>query len=789
MADNGKGPLRKVYTDRLGIRTHSPPQEPDPFDPVEATFGFSTTEVARLNALSPERIHRILTDMDINTVFRVAFAAGPESPIGACTREIYKLDGVPLNKNYTLFPYQMDTLSWMRKREEAPFQGMMGGLLCLTMGMGKTLISLVHMLSSIPPPSENYPNLVVCSKTVMYEWRNDIEKFFGGLVPVLFFHADFCGKEVMNNVTRADLLHYRIVITTYDVCMSVTRKYPKIVESCLVRGDEPGIHYDKVLEIVPRSRDMADKPSYTGKRIIYGTPWNIVICDESHKFANPSTITYRVIMALYGRKRWCLTGTPIRNYTTDIWSQMRWLGYSRVSTAREWRRVGLEEFQRNGLSACIRNMSYEEGNVTLPDKVKITREVRLEGMQEKCYKDILDKTIIAYDKMMGGLITYSCILALFTRLRQACIAPYLMTCKSNGNKKANSQADRLLAASTSPDTEMGRWCHNRDGESGIYARKVTEVLDILESMPKGEKALVFSMFSSSLDLLMYAIHERTPGIFGLKIDGTVSGKARGETLRLFRESDKVDVLFLNYGVGAEGLNLTQANHVICIEPWWTDASHRQAASRCWRTGQTKDVKVYQVIAEDTIEQRVLKVCEGKNVMSANFLEGTNVRVPQVDKYTLGRVLRGTLQPQAVPSPRPLYSNPASASSAAAALDNTSRDNECCVCMYSMIGVRLEPCGHECMCEHCALALEVRKCPLCRSEFERWVLITGWQSSATTPISEVIQEGVSTEYDSERVDGSTMRDLVSFLGQVDDVSVGAREEAIQSLLSNLGLDVD
>ncbi len=109
-----------------------------------------------------------------------------------------------------------------------------------------------------------------------------------------------------------------------------------------------------------------------GTAVIYGTPWERVICDESQKLANPKTMTYKCIMAVYGKYKWCLTGTPIRNYETDIWAQLRFCGYKGVERSHDWNRngQGLIAFKDHNLISAIFTMSYDDAQMSLPKKLK-----------------------------------------------------------------------------------------------------------------------------------------------------------------------------------------------------------------------------------------------------------------------------------------------------------------------------------------------------------------------------------------------------------------------------------
>ena len=169
--------------------------------------------------------------------------------------------------------------------------------------------------------------------------------------------------------------------------------------------------------------------------------------------------------------------------------------------------------------------------------------------------------------------------------------------------------------------------------------KIQTIIEILSSIPRDEKTLVFSSFTSCLDLLVSAVRECLPDFDLVQIDGDVTGIDRQESLLEFRQEKEIRAAFMTYKVGSEGLNLTEATHVICIEPWWTPAIHHQAESRSWRFGQTKEVCVYHVFVENTIEKRIWEICEEKEKLKEMYLEGTEAIIRTgLDKATLGRIL-------------------------------------------------------------------------------------------------------------------------------------------------------
>lgn len=540
-----------------------------------------------------------------------------------------------------LFPHQINALAYMREREAfnpMKVHGLCGGIIKMDMGMGKTITSISHSLISERPRcseacgEKGFPTLIIASKTVMIEWKTQgFEKFFGNRVKVLYLHSTYMGKD-LERVNRRQIVKYDFVVTTYDLCISVCRNRAYDNDIIEYRG--------KKRVIVTRTREQTDNSATIGPAVIYTTPWERVICDESQRFANHKTKTYLYIMAIYGRYKWCLTGTPIRNSETDVWSQLRFCGYNAVERSDEWIRYSYRFMTEHGLINAILIMNYDDTIIELPPKHEYDTYISLGDRGVECYNRILRITCRYYDEMMNGVCDFACVLALFTRLRQCAIAPYLLTIEAKREKgtakeqeKEKESFDMLKEIYTSP---LGEWIHNKYGTAGIHSEKMTEIIHVIEKIPNGEKVLIFSMFTSVLDLVADALTERLSHFEFVQVDGDTKGPERLSLLEQFRTNTNTQGLLMTYKVGSEGLNLAEATHVICVEPWWTNAVHNQAKARCWRTGQTKEVKVHNIYVKGSIEERIVDVCKWKDGMSDAVLEGKEfARRIRLDKNTLG----------------------------------------------------------------------------------------------------------------------------------------------------------
>ena len=282
---------------------------------------------------------------------------------------------LPNGSPIMMFEHQISTLEWMKERELNMIYGIRGGIIILKQGLGKSLITMVHSL--IMPKVENTPTLILVSKTLLSEWKTQgFDKFFNTnpkiknppCIKVLYLYKSY-GK--FENLTKDEILKYDFVITTYETLMSVCKK-EGYYEDTLVRGDEHSLYNGKVIEIRCRERNEIIQ-NVKGYKLLFGIVWNRIVADESPKFSNPKTLLYKCIMSLCGRSKWCLTGTPVRNYATDIWSQLRFCGYDGVSSAKIWSKQYQNYMVIHNLLITMFHMNYEDAGICLPDKINIVR--------------------------------------------------------------------------------------------------------------------------------------------------------------------------------------------------------------------------------------------------------------------------------------------------------------------------------------------------------------------------------------------------------------------------------
>lgn len=490
---------------------------------------------------------------------------------------------------FQLKNYQQEAIAFMKQveREQGNNSGeIYGTLLTLSMGLGKTLIALDLCLRD-----DSKGNLIICSKTLLNVWKEEIHKFYKRKeCSYILYHKEYIDKDVFDKITREEMKGYNLIITTYDTVLIAYKAHK--------REDNQGIKGKKGYTLF--ASEPPERKGVTGSKLLLYTAWNRIICDEAHNILNPESEKFKALMSLYSTRKHCLTGTPIRNYSSDLYSLFRFLNYDNVQTPREF---NIQRYNQDGLKRYIMVRTYEDVGIILPEKKTMKHILQLEGDEKMVYDDFLGKTRKEIENFNDKKSTFMAVLTMFLRLRQVCIAPYI-----------TSKADYYIAGVDQ------KWYEDIDSTSGIYSLKISKVLQILEEIPPREKVIIFTFFVEAIDLVLRAVKKRLKHIYPkcLAMSGDTTNAGREEILDQFRYTEDYDYLFLTYKVGSEGLNLIQSNHMILIEPWWTPVVENQAVARINRMGQERPMFIHKIIISDTIEERIEDVCSAKNKLMGEF---------------------------------------------------------------------------------------------------------------------------------------------------------------------------
>jgi SNF2 family DNA or RNA helicase len=318
-------------------------------------------------------------------------------------------------------------------------------------------------------------------------------------------------------------------------------------------------------------------------------PWHIVVLDETQAIKSPDAKATRAVCQLDTRHRLCLSGTPIENNLDDLWSQFAFLMPGLLGDRKGFTKRFRTPIEKKGdetrrlqlvrrIRPFIMRRTKSEVATELPPKHTVLRRITLASDQRELYETI---RATLYDKVREQVAERSLaqsrivVLDALLKLRQACCDPRLVKLPSARLVESSSKLDDLLAM-------------------------------IGEMIPEGRRILLFSQFTSMLDLIKPRLV--ADGIAFTELRGDT--RDRGEKVREF-ESGEVPLFLISLKAGGRGLNLTSADTVIHYDPWWNPAVEDQASDRAHRIGQTKSVFVYKMIAADTVEERILELQQRK----------------------------------------------------------------------------------------------------------------------------------------------------------------------------------
>jgi superfamily II DNA or RNA helicase len=330
-------------------------------------------------------------------------------------------------------------------------------------------------------------------------------------------------------------------------------------------------------------------------------PWHLVVLDEAQAIKSPEARATRAVCQLNTANRLCLSGTPIENNLEELWSQFAFLMPGLLGDRRGFAKRFRTPIEKNGDAVCraqliqriqpfILRRTKSEVATELPPKHTILRRITLAPDQRELYETIrgtLYETV--REQMAERTLAQSRIIVLdaLLKLRQACCDPRLVKLASARSVESSAKLEDLL--------EM-----------------------INELIPEGRRILLFSQFTSMLDLIKPRLVEA--GVKFVELRGDT--RDRAEPVRSF-EAGEVPLFLISLKAGGRGLNLTSADTVIHYDPWWNPAVENQASDRAHRIGQTKSVFVYKLIAVDTVEERILELQQRKaELASIAFSEPT-----------------------------------------------------------------------------------------------------------------------------------------------------------------------
>ncbi len=486
--------------------------------------------------------------------------------IGMLENQKIKDQEIPVNLQALLRNYQYDGFNWLYHL----WQNRLNGCLADDMGLGKTLQTLVLLLKlkrkevpdSFSNPDSNGQlsfvstagingeahqpaSLIVLPVSLLHNWENEIRKF----TPSLKVYT-YSGAKRREKLDMAKLVyHSDIILTTYGT----------------VRNDT----------------DVLSRHNFF-----------YLILDESQNIKNADSKSYRAVTAIQSKHRLSLTGTPIENSLSDLWSQMNFLNPGQLGSFKYFKDAFLLPIERDHdqeatsrlnqlIEPFILRRTKEQVAADLPPVMEEMLTIEMTPGQLDLYeseKSSVRNYLLSNIDEIEPRNTAFVVLQALTRLRQIAIHPRMV-----------------------------------DPASLLESGKFNEILTMLEILvAENHKILIFSSFVKHLNLLDEACKNRNWGYCRL----TGQTTDRKSVIEEFQSGIDKNIFLISLKAGGVGLNLTAADYIFIIDPWWNPAAEMQAISRAHRIGQDKKVFVYRFISEKSIEEKI-QLLQGKKAALAN----------------------------------------------------------------------------------------------------------------------------------------------------------------------------
>lgn len=481
------------------------------------------------------------------------FIALTEKILNPATTDFQLPDGI-LAK---LRPYQMTGYKWLKTLAANE----LGGILADDMGLGKTLQSIVYITSESDGHQKKH-HLIVCPTSLIYNWQDEIENFAPMLKAQVVSGTPAERMEAINNYKNYDVL-----ITSYP----------------LIRRDIA--HYEKI-------------------------EFHTVFIDEAQFIKNDSSLNAKSVKRLRAKHRFALTGTPIENSLSELWSIFDFIMPEYLHSHSKFVELyekpilkedtqALQDLHQHIEPFILRRMK-KDVLTELPDKYETKMLTEMSEGQKMVYLSYLENIRNELHSELeehGVEKSRMKILAALTRLRQICCHP-------------------------------STFIENYQGGSG----KLELLMELIpEAIANEHRILVFSQFTSMLRIIENELKEMDIPYFYL--EGSTATEDRNDYVKRFN-SGEGKVFLISLKAGGTGLNLTGADTVIHYDPWWNPAVEDQATDRAYRIGQQNKVHVMKLITKGTIEEKIFKLQRKKKELSESIISSKEVFINTLSREEL-----------------------------------------------------------------------------------------------------------------------------------------------------------
>jgi SNF2 family DNA or RNA helicase len=508
--------------------------------------------------------------------------------INTLTQGNQSIEPIAIPKTFCgeLRPYQVRGASWLAFLERWG----LGACLADDMGLGKTIQLIALMLHLQEQESLQHPTLLVCPTSVLGNWEREVKRF-GASLKTLVHHGD---KRSQGKAFARAVKDRHLVITSYSLVQ----------------------------------RDVKD---------LQQVSWQGIVLDEAQNVKNPDAKQSQAVRQLNAQFRIALTGTPVENRLTELWSIMDFLNPGYLGPRNFFQRRFAVPIERYGDTASLqtlrslvqpfilRRLKTDRSIIQdLPEKQEMTVFCGLTNEQAALYQNLVEQSLVDIESA-EGIQRHGMILALLTRLKQVCNHPSLFK-DENGRIKAEAKGSGLSLISPLSSFRLA---------SGKLQR-LEEMLE--EVLAEGDRCLIFTQFAQWGKRLQAYLeqHFQREVLF---LYGGSSKKQREEMVDRFQNDPQGPRLFiLSLKAGGVGLNLTRANHVFHFDRWWNPAVENQATDRVFRIGQTRNVQVHKFVCTGTLEERIHELIESKKALSEQVVGAGENWLTELDTDALRNLL-------------------------------------------------------------------------------------------------------------------------------------------------------
>lgn len=554
---------RKYYRLKNGMFINMEGSNLDTLAAITQTLFISETEIKKGRAALPK--YRALY-LDNELKENIGIQTVKDKNFKALIRSMKTIEDndfeIPASLNKTLREYQKQGFLWIKTLAANGF----GGILADDMGLGKTLQVIAFLLSGQQEGIEK-ESLIVCPASLVYNWKEEFTKFAPSLTAVMVIGTASERRRIIEQEEKG-----RILITSYD--------------------------------LLKRDKDLYQARSFACQ-----------IADEAQFIKNHTTHAAKAAKGIKAGFKMALTGTPIENRLSELWSIMDYLmpGFlfsyqkfreeTEIPIVQQNKEETLKKLQKMIRPFILRRLKKDVLK-DLPEKLEENMITRLEGEQKELYHAHVQRIRMMLSRqsdqeLQSGKLQ---VLAELTKLRQICCDPALLF----------------------------------EGYSGSSAKMQMCMEIIQNACDGGHRILLFSQFTTMLERIQESLSAK--GIPFYSLTGATSKEKRAKLVEDFNKGS-VPVFCISLKAGGTGLNLTAADIVIHFDPWWNIAVQNQATDRAYRIGQKQVVTVYRLIAKDTIEENIIKLQDKKEKLAEQLLGGEELKTASFSREELMELLQ------------------------------------------------------------------------------------------------------------------------------------------------------